>query len=153
MWPFANPEDAFRAAVREEFGAVARECGSSLRQLEPLLFGFVTDYAVITVGVYPGHFKSTCVKLRRRITGEKICVNDAADIGLAVLEEFVSGSRSDVYTKRQRWASDEIREEIADLATAVRKVALPFVTTPNGDWNGLRAFIQEKSDAPYRGKW
>jgi len=40
MWPFANPEDAFRAAVREEFGAVARECGSSLLESTPTLRRF-----------------------------------------------------------------------------------------------------------------
>jgi len=153
MWPFSSPDDAFRSVVREEFGALASECGSSLRQLEPLLFGFVTDHAVLTVGAHPGHFRGICVKLRRRVAGEDVSVKDEADIGLAVVEEFVSGKRSDVYTKRQRWAADEIREEITGLATAVRQFGMSFVATPRGDWDGLRAFVQEKIDAPYRGKW
>jgi hypothetical protein len=29
---------------------------------------------------------------------------------------------------------------------------MPFDTTPSGDWDGLRAFLEEKLDAPYRGK-
>lgn len=132
---------------------MARECGSSLRQIEPLIFGFVSDYSVLTVGAYPGHFIGICVKLRRRGDGEKLSVDDEADIGLAVIEEFVRGSRSDIYTKRQRWAAGPIREEVTDLASAVRQYALPFVATPSGDWDGLRAFVQEKLDAPYRGKW
>lgn len=153
MWPFSQPEDAFRSAVRQEFGALANECGSSLRQIEPLIFGFVTDHAVLTVGAYPGHFIGICVKLRRRIGGEKLSVDDASDIGLAVVEEFASGSRSDIYTKRQLWAGDQIREEVEGLASAVRRFGLTFVSTPNGDWDGLRAFVQQKIDAPYRAKW
>ncbi len=152
-WPFSSPDDAFRDSVREEFGALATECDSSLRQLEPLLFGFVTKYAVLTVGAYPGHFRGICVTLRRRIADEDVSLKDGSDIGLAVVEEFVSGRLSDVYAKRQRWAADEIRDEITGLACAARQFALPFLLAPNADWDGLRAFVQEKIDAPYRGKW
>ena len=144
MWPFPDSDDAFRAAVREHFGRLALECDASFKQIEPLLYGFVTDYAVLTVGAYPGHFKGICVKLRSREAGEKVAVNDGADIGLRNVEEFVSGQCSDVYAKRQRWAADEIREEISGLAGAVRQFAMPFLTYPNGDWAGLRSFVDEK---------
>ena len=50
----------------------------------------------------------------------------------------------EVRPRRQRWSAGEIRDEITDLATVTRRVALPFLTTPMGDWDGLRALIDEK---------
>ena len=152
MWPFSNPDDSFRAAVRKEFGPIARECDVSFKQIEPLIYGFVTEYAVLTVGAYPGHFRGICVKLRRRLSGEKVSVNDGADIGVRNIEEFVSGRYSHIYSKRQRWVENEIREEIAGLALAVRQFAMPFLITPNGDWTGLRAFIDAKIEMDARGR-
>ncbi|HEY4246789.1 MAG TPA: hypothetical protein VGM64_08030 [Lacunisphaera sp.] len=144
MWPFTDPDDAFRSAVRQVFGPLARECNASFKQIEPLIYGFATDHAVLTVGAYPGHFRGICVKLRRRIARERVSVDDRTDIGLKNFEEFVSGTCTDIYSKRQRWAAEEIREEISGLALAVRQFAMPYLTTPNGDWAGLRAFIDEK---------
>jgi hypothetical protein len=126
MWPFPNPDNAFCDAVRQEFGSLARECGASLVQLEPLIFGFATQHAVLTVGAYPGHFRGICVKLRRREDRESVSVKDEADIGLANVEEMITGERSPVHTQRQRWAAGEIRDEISGLAAITRKVAMPF---------------------------
>jgi hypothetical protein len=144
MWPFSNPDDAFCAAVRQEFGLLARECGATLRQVEPMIFGFCTQHAVLTIGAYPGHFRSICVKLRPRAGREEVSVKDEADVGLANVEELVTGHCSSVHTKRQRWAAGEIEEEVAGLAAITRRVALPFLTTPAGNWAGLRAFVDEK---------
>lgn len=149
MWPFSNPDDAFRDAVREEFGSLARECGAKLTQVEPMIFGFYTNYAVLTIGAYPGHFRGICVKLRQREGREAVAVKDGVDIGLANVEELVTGQRSDVHTKRQHWSAGEIEEEVAGLAALTRRVALPFLTTSEGDWPGLRAFVDEKiANAP-----
>lgn len=144
MWPFSNPEDAFCEAVRREFGSLARECDATLRQVGPMLFGFCTRHAVLTIGAYPGHFRGICVKLRPRDGREEVSVKDEVDIGLANVEELVAGHRSSVHTKRQRWASVEIEEEVAGLAAITRRVALPFLTTPSGDWSSLRAMVDEK---------
>ena len=144
MWPFPNTDDAFCGAVRQEFGPLARECGTKLTQVEPMIFGFCTNYAVLTIGAYPGHFRGICVKLRRREGREEVAVRDGVDVGLANVEELVTGQRSAVHTKRQRWAAGEVEEEVAGLAALTRRVALPFLTTPEGDWSGLRAFIDEK---------
>ena len=125
-------------------GSLARECGATLKQVEPMIFGFSTAYAVLSVGAYPGHFRGICVKLRRREGREEVAVKDGVDIGLANIEELVTGQRSAVHTKRQRWAAGEIEEEVAGLARLCRRVALPFLTTAGGDWTGLRAFVDEK---------
>jgi hypothetical protein len=103
MWPFSNPDDAFCGAVRQEFGSLARECGAALQQIDPMIFGFCTEYAVLTIGAYPGHFRGICVKLRRREGREEVSVKDEVDIGLANVEELVAGHSSSVHTKRQRW--------------------------------------------------
>lgn len=144
MWPFSNPDEAFRHAVCRDFGALARECGASLVQVESMIFGFSTPHAVLTVGAYPGHFRGICVKLRPRETGESVSVKDGTDIGLANVEEMVTGLRSTVHTRRRRWAAGEIEEEVAGLAAITRRVAMPFLTTPRGDWLSLREFVDEK---------
>ena len=154
MWPFSNPDEAFRDAVRREFGSLARDCGASLVQVESMIFGFATQHAVLTVGAYPGHFRGICVKLRPRAAGESVSVKDETDIGLANVEEMVTGQRSAVHTQRQRWAAGEIDEEVAGLADITRRVAMPFLATPSGDWLGLREFVAEKianAPKPWRG--
>jgi hypothetical protein len=143
LW-LKNSDDAFCSVVRQEFGPLAGECGADLMQIEPLIFGFCTEHAVLTIGAYPGHFHGICVKVRRREAREEVSVRDGVDIGLANVEEFVTGRLSVVYRKRQRWEALEIEEEVAGLAAVVRQVALPFLTTPDGDWAGLRAFVDEK---------
>jgi hypothetical protein len=150
MWPFSKPkfsstpDEAFCDAVQQEFGSLARECGASLVQIESMIFGFATRHAVLTVGAYPGHFRGICVKLRRREDGESVSVNDGTDIGLANIEEMVIGQRSAVHTQRQRWAAGEIQDEIVGLAAITRRVAMPFLTSPRGDWVGLRKFVDAK---------
>lgn len=144
MWASSNPDKAFCDAVRQDFGSLARECRATLKKIKPLIFGFCTEHAVLTIGAYPGHFRGICVTLRRREQEEEVSVKDGVDIGLANVEELVAGKRSAVHTKRQRWADGEIREEVAELAAVTRRVALPFLTTPTGDWSGLRAFVDEK---------
>jgi hypothetical protein len=149
MWPFKDTDQAFRDAVRENFGPLAQQFGAKLIQIEPMMFGFSTDYAVLTIGAYPGHFRGICVTLRRREQGERVSVKAGADIGLANVEEFVTGQRSAVYTKRQRWTAGEIQEEVAGLASISRRVAMSFLATAAGDWVGLRAFVDQKiANAP-----
>src|SRR4051812_45833259 len=116
MWPFSNPDEAFCEAVRQEFGSLARECAAPLVQIESMVFGFCTERAVLTIGAYPGHFRGICVKLRPREAREHVSLKDEADIGLANVEELVTGRRSPAHTQRQRWAAGEIREEVAGLA-------------------------------------
>lgn len=140
----SDHDDVFRTAVRREFGSLARDCNASLKEIEPLIYGFVTAHAVLTIGAYPGHFRGICVKLRKRVDGEILSVKDGADIGLRNFEEYASGHYSDVYSKRRRWVPDEIEEEIAGLAKAVRQFTMPFLNTPNGDWAGVRAFVDAK---------
>jgi hypothetical protein len=144
MWPFQNSDEAFRSTVRREFALLAVDCGATLQEIETMIFGFCTPNAVLTIGAYPGHFRSICVKLRRREEGERLSVKDGADFGLAVIEEFVAGRRSDIYSKRQRWESAEIKEEVEALALKTREVAMKFLTTAEGDWLGLHAFVDEK---------
>jgi hypothetical protein len=154
MWPFSNSDDAFCEAVRKEFGSLARECGATLQQIEPMIFGFGTEFAVLTVGAYPGHFRGICVKLRRREGKEEVSVKDEVDIGLANVEELVTGRTSPIHTKRQRWSSGEIEEEVKGLAAITHHVALPFLNTASGDWAGLRALVEEKianAPKPWRG--
>ena len=141
---FRDSDDAFCDVVQQEFGTLAKECGSVFKQIEPMIFGFCTEYAVLTIGAYSGHFRGICVTLRRREAGEAVSVRDGVDIGLANVEELVTGRHSAVYRARQRWEAREIEEEVAGLAAVVRQVALPFLTTPSGDWIGLRAFVDEK---------
>jgi hypothetical protein len=150
MWPFSksslpsDPDEAFGDAVRKEFGSLARECGASLVQTESMIFGFATQFAVLTIGAYPGHFRGICVKLRSREAGESVSVKDGTDIGLANVEAMITGQVSATHNKRQRWTAGEIREEIEGLAAITRRVAMPFLTTPQGNWRGLRAFVDEK---------
>ena len=125
---------------------MARELQASFKQIDPLLYGFATENAVLTVGAYPGHFKGICVKLRRREPGDVVTVRDGVDIGLWNVEEFVCGRTSDVYTKRKHWVAGEIREEISGLADAVRQFAMPFLVSPKADWAGLRAFVEENAE-------
>ncbi len=154
VWTYPPPDETFRDAVRQEFGALARECGVKLVEVETMIFGFCTPYAVLTIGAYPGHFRGICVKFRRRERDEAVCVNDGVDIGLANIEELVTGRCSAVHTARRRWASDEIWNEVAGLASVTRQVAMSFLITPNGDWTGLRAHVDEKirnAPKPWRG--
>jgi hypothetical protein len=144
MWPFQNSDDYFCDAARQYFAPLAEDCGASLRLVEPMIFGFRTQFAVLTIGAYPGHFRSLCVKLRPNEKEESLCVKDGADIGLANIEQFVTGRISEVYSERQHWAKEPIRKEVESLARIVREVAMPFITTPNADWDGVRDMIAER---------
>lgn len=151
MWPFKdNPDNAFRNAVRQEFSPIANECGATLKQIEPFIFGFVTDYAVLTVGAYPGHFRGICVKLRHRENQEPLSVKDGADIGLANVEALVTGKASAIHTKRECWSSAEIAAEITGLAKITKQVGLSFLISPKADWVGLRTFVDAKIEQAMR---
>jgi len=141
MWPFSSPDDAFRGAVQKEFGALAQECGTTLVQIEPLIFGFRTRYAVLTIGAYPGHFRSVCVKFRSSEKEEAVAVKDGADIGLANIELFVTGSVSEIYDERKDWSAAALRKEVEALATKVREVGMPFLASAGADWAGVRDMI------------
>lgn len=144
-------DDAFRAVVLQRFGEIAAECGALLKQIEPLIFGFCTEHAVLSIGAYPGHFRGICVKLRQRSGSEDASVRDDVDVGLANFEGFVRPDQpSGIYTRRQRWAADEIRNEVESLATVTREVAMPFLIGRNVDWAGVRQFVDEKIERAKR---
>jgi hypothetical protein len=151
MWPFqSDPDAAFSNAVRKEFAPLAVSCEATLKQIEPSIFGFVTEYAVLTIGACPGHFRGICVKLRQRRGHEQLSVRDGEDIGLANVEAFATGKVSGTHTKRQRWAADEIAEEVVGLANITRAVALTYLTSPTANWLGLRAFVDAKIEQSLR---
>lgn len=129
--------------MKAAFGELAAQCGTKLTQVEPLLFGFATEFAILTVGAYPGHFRSVCVKIRPRVGTEEVSTKDGADIGLANIERFVKGSISGVHNQRQEWDCDPIRAEIQALAALTREVAWPFLQARNADWAGLREMIDQ----------
>lgn len=141
MWPFSNPDHAFRKAVLSEFAPLATECGSNLQKVAPMIYGFRTHHAILTVGAYPGHFRSLCVKLRPSGKEEVVCVRDEVDIGLANFELFVTGKVSEVYSEREHWRAGALRKEVEALARKVREVAMPFLTTSRAKWDGVRDMI------------
>jgi hypothetical protein len=152
MWPFKNSDDVFCDAVRSEFTPLAQEFGTSLQRVEPLIFGFRTQHAVLTIGAYPGHFRSICVKIRSSGKEEAVSVKDGIDIGLANIELFVTGKMSEIYDERQQWAPTPIRNEIEALAKKVHEVAMPFLGTANADWDGLRDMIAAKISKAFNEK-
>jgi hypothetical protein len=141
MWPSDNADDAFRESVRDQFTALASDCGGQLEQIDPLIFGFRSPCAVLTIGAYPGHYRGVCVKLRSSVTDEPVSLNDRADIGLANIEVFVTGKKSEVYNVRKKWAPDELKLEVQALAAKVKEVALPYLLSRDADWNGVREMI------------
>jgi len=96
---------------------------------------------MLTIGAYPGHFRSLCVKLRSSKKEESVSVRDGADIGLANIELFVSGRVSEVYSERKEWSAGALRKEVEALATKVREVAMPFLSGSSADWDGVRDMI------------
>jgi hypothetical protein len=147
-------DEAFRDVVRRTFGEIATEWGASLKQIEPRIFGFCTEHAVLTIGAYPGHFRGVCVKLRHRLPGDDVGVRDDLDIGLANFEAFSRpGQPSHIYTRRERWSAEEIRKEVESLATVTREVVKPFLTDPNADWAGVRLFVDKKIEQAMRDRF
>jgi len=158
MWPFHSPDEVFRKAVEREFGALAEECGARLQTVSPMVFGFRTQHAVLTIGVYPGHFRRTCVKLRPSGKDERVTVLDGADIGLANIEQFVTGNVSSIYSERNTWSAEPILKEVKALAAKVREVAMPFLVSPAADWDGVRDMIAARvsrvlEERPYLQKY
>jgi hypothetical protein len=141
MWPFQNADDAFCEAVQREFAPIAKDCGTTLQKVEPLIYGFRSQHAVLTIGAYPGHRRSVCVKLRSSGKEEAVCVKDGIDIGLANIELFITKELSGIYSERESWQAAPLRKEVADLARKVREVAMPFLTSPDADWDGVRDMI------------
>jgi hypothetical protein len=157
MWPFSKPgrgetgkqvdeqHRAFREAVEREFTPLARECGDSLHEVDTWIFGFCAPHAVLTVGAYPGHYRSICVKIRYRDADNVPSVRDGADIGLANIDFFVTGQMSEVFKqRREAWASAPIEREIAALSAKTREIAMPFLKSPAADWDGVRGMIAER---------
>ena len=141
MWPFQNADDAYCDAVQREFAPIARDCGTTLQTIEPLIFGFRAPYAILTIGAYAGHHRSLCVKLRWSGKEEEVCVKDGIDVGLANIELIDTKKISEIYSERQRWEAGSLRKEVAALAKKVREVAMPFLTTPDANWDGVRDMI------------
>lgn len=146
MWPFKNADDAFCDAVRREFAPIAKDCGTTLQKIDPMTFGFRSQHAVLTIGAYPGHRRSVCVKLRPSGKEEVVCVKDGIDIGLANIELFVTNAMSGIYLERAGWDAEPLRKEVAALARKVREVAMPFLMSPDADWDGVREMIAKRID-------
>ena len=152
MWPFENDDDAFRAADGKDVGPLAAECGARLQHIDPMIFGFRTQHAVMTIGAYPGHFRSLCVKLRPSGKEEAVSVKDGCDIGLANIEQFVTGKVSSFYSERTAWERAQLRKEVENLAAKVREVAMPFLTSPAADWDGVRDMIAARGSKMFEEK-
>jgi hypothetical protein len=58
---------AFQRSVEAHFSQVAASFGSRLERLSPSLYGFLTDHAVFTVGVYHAHFPVGGIGVRSKL--------------------------------------------------------------------------------------
>lgn len=157
MWPFAKSDasqsdskvdeqlEAFVGAVRREFGPIAQDCGASLHKVDTWILGFCAPHAVVTVGAYPGHYRSICVKLRYRDKDSVPSVRDETDIGLANIDLFVTGQLSVIFKQsRESWKPEPIEREVMALAAKTREIAMPFLKSPVADWEGVRKMIAER---------
>jgi hypothetical protein len=149
---------AFRRSVEAHFSPVAVSSGCRLQRLSPSLYGFLTDHAVVTVGVYHGHFPGMCVKLRQRQPGDTLAVADGRDIGLANIVAFSdSAARSHGYPE-EYWTEASLDAEAHALAEQLVRYGTPFLTDPRADWNGLRSYIDQQikkafEEAPWLRKY
>jgi hypothetical protein len=133
---------AFHESVEECFGKVADDFDSKLERLSPRLYGFLTKYAVVTVGVYFGHIPNICVKLRERRPDDVLGVDDERDIGLgwlvAFAEPFVPIETPGARTEAS------LNMEVRRLAVTLSKYGRPFLADDDADWKRVQDAVAEK---------
>lgn len=135
---------AFRRSVKAHFADVARAFGSRLKRISPSLYGFMTECAVITIGVYHGHFPGVCVKLRQRQPNERLDVCNGRDIGLGNVVAFSDPSARQHGYPEQFWTEQSLDEELRALADDLAHYGRPFATETKADWSGLRAWLDQQ---------
>ena len=149
---------AFQRSVEAHFSPVATSFGSRLERLSPSLYGFLTDHAVVTVGVYHGHFPAVCAKLRRRQPSDTLGVADGRDIGLANIIAFTDLSAPVRSFPEEYWIEASLDAEVHTLANELLRYGRPFVTDAKADWNGLRSYVDRQikkafDEAPWLRKY
>jgi hypothetical protein len=135
---------AFRHSVEEHFTGIATAFGSRLERLSPSLYGFFTDHAVVTVGIYHGHLPGMCVKLRERQAGDVLAVNNDRDIGLGNIVAFSDSAAPQHGHPEGYWTEASLDAEVRALADQLVCYGRPFVTNPKADWKGLRNYIKQQ---------
>jgi hypothetical protein len=149
---------AFRRSVEAHFSPVATSFSSHLERLSPSLYGFLTDHAVVTVGVYHGHFPAVCAKLRKRRPSDALGVADGRDIGLANIIAFTDPSAPVRPFPEEYWTEVSLDAEVRMLADELVRYGRPFVTDTKADWNGLRSYVDQQiknafEEAPWLRKY
>lgn len=135
---------AFRRSVKAHFTDVACAVGSRLKRLSSSLYGFTTEYAIVTIGVYHGHFPGVCVKFRQRLPADALGVDDDRDIGLANIVAFSdSAAPPDTYPD-EYWTTDSLDNELRRLATSLLRYGQPFLADPRADWKALRGWLDQR---------
>ena len=149
---------ALRRSVEAHFSPDATSFSSHLERLSPSLYGFLTDHAVVTVGVYHGHFPAVCAKLRKRQSSDTLGVADGQDIGLANIIAFTDPSAPVRSFPEEYWTEASLDAEVRILAGELVRYGRPFLTDANADWNGLRSYIDQQmrkalEEAPWLRKY
>jgi hypothetical protein len=144
----------FQRSVKAYFTPVAISFGSRLKRLSPSLYGFLTDYAVVTIGIYHGHFPGVCVKVRQREPGEPLAVADGRDIGLANIVAFSDSTAPPRPNPVAPWTEASLETEVRTLADELVRYGRPFVMEAKADWNRLRGYVHQQikkafEDAPW----
>jgi hypothetical protein len=133
----------FQKTTEELFGEIARGFDSELERVSPQLYGFLAKYAVVTIGVYHGHFPNICVKLCDRQPNDKSVVQDESrSIGL---EHFITYAGTFTPIKgRSRWTEATIKMELGELAANLSSYGRPFLTESHVDWQKFRDWLLAK---------
>jgi hypothetical protein len=149
---------AFRRSVEAHFSPVVTSFSSHLERLSPSLYGFLTDHAVVTVGVYHGHFPAVCAKLRKRQPSDTLGVADGRDIGLANIIAFTDPSALVRPFPEEYWTEVSLDAEDRTLGDELVRYGRPFVTDTKADWSGLRSYLDQQikkglEEAPWLRKY
>ena len=149
---------AFERSVEAYFSPVAASCDSRLERLSPALYRFLTDHAVVTVGVYHGHFPAVCVKLRQRQPSDTLGIADGRDIGLANVIAFSDPSAQRRSFPDKFWTESSLDTEARTLANELVRHGRRFVTDPAADWSGLLSYVEQQikkgfEEAPWLQKY
>ena len=148
----------FQRSVSSHFSDVAHSFGSELQTVSPSLYGFMTPGAVVTIGVYHGHFPGVCVKVRRRVADDTLNVDDTRDIGLANIVAFSNPSAPTHGYPETYWTEESLDSELNGLSKDLLDYGRPFLTIDEANWKGLREFIAQQikistAEMPWLGKY